>query len=201
MNITQFPLPVIVGIGHERDTTVLDFVAYKSVKTPTAVAEFLISAITNSDTYLNELSGEIVDRINLILSEERLKLSTAESVIPSLITNKIERERNRLSQLQNRVVMGINSKVGKEEIKLATTYTTLKNRFEQNIEREQNRIANIATNIELLSPDKILKRGYSISVKDGYPVKSVSDIKESDNIRVIFADGEAEAEIKCLKNL
>lgn len=201
MNITQFPLPVIVGIGHERDTTILDFVAYKSVKTPTAVAEFLISSVANSDTYLNELSGEIVDRINLIISEERLKLSTAESVIPSLITNKIERERNKLSQLQNMVVMGINSKVGKEEIKLATTYTSLKNRFEQNIEREQNRIANIATNIELLSPDKILKRGYSISVKDGYPVKSVSDIKERDNIKVIFVDGEAEAEIKCLKNI
>ncbi|MBQ3576954.1 MAG: exodeoxyribonuclease VII large subunit, partial [Coprobacter sp.] len=84
LNITQFPLPVIVGIGHERDTTVLDFVAYKSVKTPTAVAEYLISTLAESDAYLNELSGEIVERIKNLLSENQLALSLIESKIPSL---------------------------------------------------------------------------------------------------------------------
>ena len=201
LNVTQFPLPVIVGIGHERDITVLDYVAYKSIKTPTAVAEFLISVITNSDNYLNELSGEISDRIRNILSDERLKLSSTESLIPSLVTNKIEREKNKISQLQSKVLMGINSRVSKEKIRVATNYTTLKNLFERAIEREQNRVASMATSIELLSPDKILKRGYSISVKDGFPIKSVSEIKESDNIKVIFADGEAEVEIKNLKNI
>ncbi|MBO5720324.1 MAG: exodeoxyribonuclease VII large subunit, partial [Bacteroidales bacterium] len=79
LNITQFPLPVIVGIGHERDTTVLDYVAYKSVKTPTAVAEFLISSIASSDGYINELSGEIRDRIKNLLNDAKLKLSTIEN--------------------------------------------------------------------------------------------------------------------------
>lgn len=198
LNITQFPLPVIVGIGHERDTTVLDYVAYKSVKTPTAVAEFLISSIASSDGYINELSGEIIDRIKNLLNDAKLKLSTIENKAPALITNKLEREKGLLSQRQSRVVMELQRKVSNERIKVATSFATLKSNFQRSIEREENRITNIATNIDLLSPDKILKRGYSISVKDGYPIKSVTEVKENDNIKVIFTDGEIDAVVKNL---
>ena len=201
LNITQFPLPVIVGIGHERDITVLDYVAYKSIKTPTAVAEFLISQIAESDDYLNELSGEIADRIKDILNGEKLTLSTIENQLPSLVINKIERERNGLEQLQSRVLLSIRERVGREQIKLATTHTSLIDKFDRAIERENNRISNIEKSIELLSPDRILKRGYSISVKDGFPVKSVTELKEGDNIMVVFADGVAETEVKNLKNI
>lgn len=198
LNITQFPLPVIVGIGHERDTTVLDYVAYKSVKTPTAVAEFLISSIASSDGYINELSGEIIDRIKNLLNDAKLKLSTIENKAPALITNKLEREKGLLSQRQSRVVMELQRKVSNERIKVATSFATLKSNFQRSIEREENRITNIANNIDLLSPDKILKRGYSISVKDGYPIKSVTEVKENDNIKVIFTDGEIDAVVKNL---
>lgn len=198
LNITQFPLPVIVGIGHERDTTVLDYVAYKSVKTPTAVAEFLISSIASSDGYINELSGEIIDRIKNLLNDAKLKLSTIENKAPALITNKLEREKGLLSQRQSRIVMELQRKISNERIKVATSFATLKSNFQRSIEREENRITNIATNIDLLSPDKILKRGYSISVKDGYPIKSVTEVKENDNIKVIFTDGEIDAVVKNL---
>lgn len=201
LNIAQFPLPVIVGIGHERDITVLDYVAYKSIKTPTAVAEFLISQIAASDDYLNELSGEIADRIKDILGEEKLSLASIENQLPSLVINKIERERNSLEQLQSRVLLNIRERVGREQIKLATVHISLIDKFERAIERESNRVANIEKSIELLSPDRILKRGYSISVKDGFPVKSVTELKEGDNIKVVFADGEAETEVKNLKNI
>ena len=196
LNITQFPLPVIVGIGHERDTTVLDFVAYKSVKTPTAVAEYLISTLAESDAYLNELSGEIVERIKNLLSENQLALSLIESKIPSLITSKVEREQNRLSQLQSRVMMEIQSQVTKEQIRVATLGTALKNQIERSIEHQLNRVANLETNISLLSPNKILERGYSIAVKDGFLIKSVSEINRGDSLKLIFADGEAETEVK-----
>ena len=201
LNITQFPLPVIVGIGHERDITVLDYVANKSIKTPTAVAEFLISQIANCDEYLNELSGEIADRIKDILSDEKLTLSALESQLPSLVINKIEKERNSLSLLQSRLLLNIRERVGNEKVRLASTYTSIKEKFERTIERETNRISNIENKIELLSPDRILKRGYSISIKDGYAIKSASELKEGDNIKVIFADGEAESEVKKVKNL
>ena len=201
LNITQFPLPVIVGIGHERDITVLDYVAHKSIKTPTAVAEFLISQIANCDEYLNELSGEIADRIKDILSDEKLTLLALESQLPSLVINKIEKEGNRLSLLQSRLLLNIRERVGNEKVRLASTYTSIKEKFERTIERETNRISNIENKIELLSPDRILKRGYSISIKDGYAIKSVSELKEGDNIKVIFADGEAESEVKKVKNL
>ena len=79
---------------------------------------------------------------------------------------------------------------------MATTSFSLKNAFGRVVEHEENRVSTLETKIELLSPDTILKRGYSISVKDGVVIKGISDIKESDNIKVIFADGEAEAEVK-----
>lgn len=200
LNITQFPLPVIVGIGHERDITVLDYVAYKSIKTPTAVAEYLISQMAVSDEYLNELRGEIVERVKDALTQARHNISTIENKIPSVITTRIERERSRLSAQQNQLTMGINSKVSKEQVSVATKVATIKALFERVIEREKNRIAMIDSRVELLSPDAILKRGYSITVKNGYPVKSVQEIETEDNINIIFADGEAVAEIKKREN-
>ena len=69
--VTQFPLPVITGIGHEKDLSVTDIVAHRSLKTPTAVADFLIECMNDTENHLIDLSNEIVDRSRLMLEENK----------------------------------------------------------------------------------------------------------------------------------
>ncbi len=61
--VTQFPIPVLTGIGHEKDLSVTDIVAHRSLKTPTAVADFLIECMSNAESHLNEMSAEIIESL------------------------------------------------------------------------------------------------------------------------------------------
>ena len=76
-HVTQFPLPVITGIGHEKDVSVTDLVANKSLKTPTAVADFLIDTISEAENYINEMSSEIVEVSRVIIEKNRNMIETA----------------------------------------------------------------------------------------------------------------------------
>lgn len=196
VNVAQFPLPVIVGIGHERDITVLDYVANQSVKTPTAVAEFLISRANANYEYLNELSGEITERIKNSLYDNRIRLNAIEMAIPAHISKRVERERMKLSQFGNKIASEVNTKITKAKVNSAILSTSIKNCIERVIEREKSKLSLIENNINLSSPDRILKRGYSIAIKDGRAIKSINEIKNYDNIDIMFADGTASAEIK-----
>ena len=67
--VTQFPLPVITGIGHEKNMSVTDMVANKSLKTPTAAAEFLIDCIAAAEDKIIEISSDIRDLTRSIIEE------------------------------------------------------------------------------------------------------------------------------------
>jgi Exodeoxyribonuclease VII large subunit (EC 3.1.11.6) len=73
-HITQFPLPVLTGIGHEKDESIVDLVAHTKLKTPTAVAEFLIDGAAVFDAKLNELELQFTEMVEAIIAEEKLKL-------------------------------------------------------------------------------------------------------------------------------
>ncbi len=109
--ITQFPIPVITGIGHEKDLSVTDMVAYKSLKTPTAVADFLIDCVASAEARLNEMSTEIAELSRSIVKEYleltesyRLKLIPLAKILIS----------GRKEDLSNRIIEVIN--FGKELI-------------------------------------------------------------------------------------
>ncbi|OFY63226.1 MAG: exodeoxyribonuclease VII large subunit, partial [Bacteroidetes bacterium RBG_13_42_15] len=75
--ITQFPLPVITGIGHEKDLSVADIVAYRSLKTPTAVADFLIECMNNAEISLIEMSKKIIEKSRFILEESKIHIDSS----------------------------------------------------------------------------------------------------------------------------
>jgi exodeoxyribonuclease VII large subunit len=108
-HVTQFPLPVITGIGHEKDLSVTDMVAYQSLKTPTAVADYLIDCIAHTENHLNEMSSEIVESSRIILEENRNRIETCRlKIIPvaRVMVSDIK------EQLSGRLIEIIN--IGKE---------------------------------------------------------------------------------------
>ncbi|MEG1660454.1 MAG: exodeoxyribonuclease VII large subunit [Bacteroides sp.] len=164
----QFPLPIITGIGHERDDTVLDSVAHTRVKTPTAAAELLINRMTRAADRLEELTEQVEQSVLLRLQEEQRKLATFQSRIPSLVMRRLSEARYALLALEHELVRS----------------------SETLLSRQRHRLALLQQQVNDASPEKLLRRGYSITLKDGKAVTDASRLQEGDELIIRFYKGE-----------
>ena len=164
----QFPLPIITGIGHERDDTVLDSVAHTRVKTPTAAAEYLINCMDLVADELEVLISQLHESVRSRLTEEHRKLISYRNRIPSAVVRRVSDAK--LALLTTR-----------KDISLAVQ--TLLSRQRHRLELLQQRLADA-------SPEKMLARGYSITLKDGKVVKDAALLNEEDEIITRFYRGE-----------
>jgi exodeoxyribonuclease VII large subunit len=113
-NIAQFPLPVITGIGHDKDESIVDIVAYKKLKTPTAVAEFLIEKVSEFENNLNFLKESILDIVASNIQDQKTKLAQLLAIIVPSIKNNIEKSNSQLDFLIEKLKNGI-SQLKKQE--------------------------------------------------------------------------------------
>ena len=172
-NIAQFPLPVISGIGHERDVTVVDVVSHTRAKTPTAVAEFIIDHMSITAT-------ELIDLQNRVVSESE---------------NIILNDKNDLLFASNVIIHGAKMMLQKEYTAVDKYSSTIKHQIRQSMLSHMHYIENKEQFINMVSPDNILKRGYTLTLKDMRFVTSVNDLKVGDKIKTVFIDGSSESEI------
>lgn len=166
-NCAQFPLPIISGIGHERDVTVVDAVAHTRAKTPTAVAEFLISHTAETSAELMELMQELVEKSN------------------SLIQTAL----NRLNELSRQMIHSSNIFIRDELSVVQQLSVTLKHQTKQMLQTENHFVSEKSQYIRMVSPENILKRGYTLTLKNGKIVKSVKELSDNEIIETVFADG------------
>jgi exodeoxyribonuclease VII large subunit len=148
----QFPLPIIAGIGHTRDVSVVDMVVHTSVKTPTAAAEWLIERV-----------AEQVDRVGGLM----LRLQRATQ-------NAVSREKNRLLLYEQQIFNAVRGKAVRERGKLDLWMKT----------------------IELHSPERIFKMGYSLTMVNGKMVRSQSEVNEGDVLETHLHDGVIQSVVK-----
>jgi exodeoxyribonuclease VII large subunit len=172
-NCAQFPLPIISGIGHERDVTVLDAVAHTRVKTPTAAAEFLINRVAATNNYLMELQDRLVQATRNILAEEEGQLNGWSKDVYHNSKSLLQSNRNTL--------MFLNEK--------------LRNVVKHKMEKEKFAIERYEHFVLLSLPENMLKRGYSITTRNGKTIKSVSDLTVGDVITTQLLDGEIDSKI------
>lgn len=170
----QFPLPVITGIGHERDDTVLDSVAHTRVKTPTAAAELLIHRMAETADHLAELSVRIQQGAYSLLEQEWRRLDMIQTRIPTLVHQKLTDAR----------------------IALLTTRKDLSQATLAFVSRHKHRLELLQQRISDASPDKLLSRGYSITLKDGKVVTDASLLKADDLLVTRLSKGEVQSLVK-----
>lgn len=170
----QFPLPVITGIGHERDDTVLDSVAHTRVKTPTAAAELLIHRMAETADHLTELSARIQQGAYSLLEQEWRRLDMIQTRIPTLVHQKLTDAR----------------------IALLTTRKDLSQATLAFLSRHKHRLELLQQRISDASPDKLLSKGYSITLKDGKVVTDASLLKTDDLLVTRFSKGEVQSLVK-----
>lgn len=166
-NCAQFPLPIITGIGHERDDTVLDFVSHTRVKTPTAAAEFLINQVRKTAEELEYYSNEITQIITERVQEEQNRLARLTERIPFQIKLRLEQERHLHDKWMQRIVSALELRMQKE-------------RHQLDLWEKQ---------LETASPEKLLKRGYSITLYNGKAVLDADMLKAGDMLETRFLKG------------
>jgi exodeoxyribonuclease VII large subunit len=188
-NVAQFPLPIITGIGHERDFTVLDMIAHTRVKTPTAAAEFLIHHQEEELDYVEELAEKITQTTSNILFNEKKRLQLATNKLPSLFTNLKLREEAKMERLMaymhNRMTQQIMK--DKSHTELLEQQLTLLSR--SLLDKEKNKLEVFENKIKNAAPERILQLGFTITRTNGKVVKDASSIKKGDVLDTTFANG------------
>lgn len=189
-NVAQFPLPVICGIGHDRDNTVVDSVASVRVKTPTAAAEWLLDRAQSALDHVNALTDMVVDSATQMLSGARQQLAYFTSGIPLMADNIVVRHRARLQQIAAAIPVVAARRIDGAGKDLAFASQRVAMAARQCVANERQRVTGLEKQVELLSPDRVLRRGYSLTLRDGHVVTFASSLRAGDSLVTRFADGE-----------
>jgi len=216
-HVTQFPLPVVTGIGHEKNMSVTDLVANKSLKTPTAVADFLIDSMVTAENELNELSSEIRDTTRVIIEENKSIIETYSIKLLPLARIMISASREKLSgkimelirigrentfrsgivavNLLSRLLLSVKtfssdkSKVVESSRQNLIAYTL------NSINNNTTRLTGLETTLNILNPENVLKRGYTITSINGKILKSINLLNNDDIIDTRFTDGKVRSKV------
>ena len=194
--VARFPLPVIVGIGHERDVTVLDYVAGMRVKTPTAAAEWLIQRGINALAHLDELQNDVVTSARDIVAQAREQLSYYTSMIPASARRIIDTNRVRLDHFTTSIPVAANNLIANQHTRLDRAVERMADAVAVAMQREQQRLTALDDKAMLLSPDNTLRRGYALVRVGDKCVTAASQLNAGDNVTMQFAEGTAAATVK-----
>ncbi len=173
-NCAQFPLPIITGIGHERDDTVIDCVAHTRVKTPTAAAEYLISAMQDTASHLATLQSGVETTVTNLLHEERRKTELLSDKLSSLFALRKLHEEQRAASLWLRLAQACRLRIAQERHNVELMEQTARH----------------------ASPELLLKRGYSITLHNGKAVTDATLLKEGDELETHLAKGRVKSIVK-----
>jgi len=195
-NCAQFPLPVITGIGHERDDTILDFVAHTRMKTPTAVAEFLIRRMDVAAMELDELQQRVCSAAQVTLQQEKNILQSITARLPVITLNRIEQHRSQLQFLGTRFPVAASNLLSRNRTVLDHLQQRLRQTALTQVGEASQFIRLTEQFIKLASPDYILQRGYSLTLKEGEIIKKATQLSSGDRLVTRFADGEVYSKVE-----
>ncbi len=216
-HIAQFPIPVLTGIGHEQDETIADMVAHTRLKTPTAVAEFLISKFQEEERYQYELASQLIDASQEILSTEKNHLMKLLYNVKPIVQSVIENQRKKIEvsrvTLKSSAIGFISRLINQSML----IYFKISARSKQYVKQAQYGVAHLTGNLKMNSqfylkqqksrlekleqqnyyndPNLVLKRGYSITLRQGKPIKTTTEIKTGEMLDTILYKGRIESKV------
>ena len=189
-NCAQFPIPIITGIGHERDDTVLDFVSHTRVKTPTAAAEYLINHLHETAKVLEDYASAVLHTISTRMERENTRLNRMVERIPMQTRMRLKEEHYR--QERNHEIFGSRPAIpsDKRNPLFKNDGTRLGIVSQRRLVKEKHRLQLLEQELKAASPENLLKRGYSITLKNGKAVIDASVLQPGDELTTRFAKGE-----------
>ncbi len=171
--IALHPLPVLTGIGHQQDETVADLVAHTSIKTPTAVAEYLLDSLLQFEQVLYGFGEQIQQATQRLLTQQNYLLNNLHSRLQFKSTHLLQKEEEKLKQLQTR----------------------LGRSTEQRLKRENLQLELLERTFQLFNVAKLLQRGFSITRKNGRVVKESAVLEVGETVETELGNGSIKSQI------
>ena len=195
-NVANFPLPIITGIGHERDESILDMISHTRVKTPTAAATFLIDHLKTVMDSLNDAQEQIVRLALQKLAYYKSQFATIAELLPRLFSNVKVRQEARLDALNNQLVSAVREHILTHQSKISTLEGRLPILLDRRLMTERHRLQLLEEKAKSLDPALLLSRGYSITLKDGKAVRDAQQLQTGDEIETRLANGTVHSTVK-----
>jgi exodeoxyribonuclease VII large subunit len=185
----QYPLPIITGIGHERDESVVDMIVHTRCKTPTAVAAFLIDKMDEQAAEIERLEQQILSDISVRIDREKYELKNYALLFSQragkFLQKELFRQKYFIELLNQKATFGQKKRKSDLNKQKEELYAKMGSFFRDNY----HKLEILDKTFELVSPDNILKKGYTLTSKAGKVVKNAKDLQEGDEITTLFADG------------
>lgn len=171
--IADFPLPIFTGIGHETDETVSDLVAYQRLKTPTAVADFLVQHNYNFE----------------------LNLVQHFSYIAQVLQRKLHEERLQVERLAQQLNFNVRQKMQQQHYTLQQIAQALPRLLKQTIQRQKQQLQHVEQMYELLSVEATLKRGFALVTQGPVPIATAQSVDKNQVLEIMFQDGIIQTQV------
>lgn len=220
-NIAQYPLPILTGIGHERDDTIVDLVAHTRLKTPTAVAAYLIDLRRDETVRLLMLRERLSEAVHAWISNEARRLDDLRGRLEAGMLRVAALGRERFADYTRRIEVGtlryvnnrralqlrtedhlrfaVNCLISKEQIAAKQNRQRLQLALSALLGEEHRKLTNAANIVRLSSPERIFTLGYSLTLKDGRPVRSADELVTGDEIETVYLHGTSRSHITGIK--
>ena len=194
-NVAQYPLPIITGIGHDRDESIIDMVSHTRVKTPTAAAAFLIDHLAKTAERIEQAQTNIVRWVEHKLTNEQLRISRLTQRLPTLFTQVRTRREAQLDAIWHQLIMLTRQHVNDCNSRLTMLHYKLAD-ARHLLSREQHRLQLLEQRTEALNPERLLQLGYSITLHNGHILRSPSQLQPGDEIETKLKNGTIVSVVK-----
>lgn len=195
-NVANFPIPIITGIGHDRDESILDMVSHLRVKTPTAAAAFLIDHLKTVLDSLNDSQEQILRLAQQKLIYYKSQFATVAELLPRLFSNVKIRQEARLDSLNNSIAHHAQQKILNSQLSIVNLENRLPILLDRRLMTEKHRLQLIEEKAKSLDPALLLQRGYSITLKDGRALRDAAVLRPGDEIETRLANGTVRSTVK-----
>ena len=188
-NVANFPIPIITGIGHDRDESILDMVSHTRVKTPTAAAAFLIDHLKTVFDTINNAQDRLAHAAQQKLITYHSALNTLAETLPRIFTTIRTRHEARLDALNSRLIGAVRQSLITHQSKISAFEGRLPILLDRRLMTEKHRLQLIEEKAKSLDPALLLRRGYSITLKDGKALRDAAALRPGDEIETRLANG------------
>lgn len=188
-NVANFPLPVITGIGHERDESILDMVAYTRVKTPTAAAAFLIDHLAATLNRIEQAQISIQRMVEHRIQHEKLHLQQLSTHIPILFSMVKNRENARLDDYWHALLQRVMLHLQQSKMRVELLSNKVIPATTNKLMAEQHKLQLLEQRVDGVNPERMLRLGYSLTYKNGYVLRNVNEVKAGDEITTRLEGG------------
>jgi exodeoxyribonuclease VII large subunit len=195
-NVAQFPLPIITGIGHDRDESILDMVSHTRVKTPTAAAAFLIDNLKRVLESILDAQNRITLTVSQKISNLKTQISNLQTALPRLFALAITRQRAAIDTLNQRLSASVQRRIVTSRARIETYEQRIPLLAERRLTQERHKIEIVSEKVRMLDPTLLLRRGYSITLHNGRAVRDPRLLQEGDEIETRIEKGTIRSVIK-----